>query len=62
MLRLVSAPAILVIVAAATVSAFVESALGATLEAPGILNNDLLNFINTASAAGLAVALVRILS
>mgnify|MGYP001584429767 CR=1 FL=1 len=61
-LRLVSAPAILVIVAAATVSAFVESALGATLEAPGILNNDLLNFINTASAAGLAVALVRILS
>ena len=30
---------------------FVESGLGATLEAPGILNNDVLNFINTAAAA-----------
>jgi uncharacterized membrane protein len=32
----------------------VESLLGATLEGPGILNNDMLNFINTA-IAGLTV-------
>lgn len=59
---LLAARAVPVIVAAVTFSSFLESALGATLEAPGILNNDLLNFINTASAAGLAVVLVRILS
>jgi uncharacterized membrane protein len=45
------------IVVAATVSALVESALGATLEGPGILNNDVLNFINTAVAALVALAL-----
>jgi uncharacterized protein (TIGR00297 family) len=44
------------IVIASTVGALAESALGATLEAPGILNNDMLNFINTAIAALLAVA------
>jgi uncharacterized membrane protein len=31
--------------------------LGATLEGPGILNNDMLNFINTAVAAAVALAL-----
>ena len=44
------------VIIAATAGALVESALGATLEAPGILNNDMLNFINTAVAALLAVA------
>jgi uncharacterized protein (TIGR00297 family) len=44
------------IVIAATLGALAESALGATLEAPGILNNDMLNFINTAIAAFVAVA------
>jgi hypothetical protein len=34
--------------------ALVESALAATLEGPGILNNDMLNFINTAVAAAVA--------
>ena len=29
--------------------------LGATLEAPGILNNDMLNFINTAASAAAAI-------
>ena len=48
---LVPASAIFAIVAGATVGALVESALGATLEGPGILNNDMLNFINTAVAA-----------
>ena len=41
----------------ATAGALVESALGATLEGPGILNNDMLNFINTAVAAAVALAI-----
>ena len=45
------------VVVAATVGALVESALGATLEGPGILNNDMLNFITTAVAAVVALAL-----
>ena len=44
------------VVVGATVGALVESALGATLEGPGILNNDMLNFINTAVAAAVALA------
>jgi uncharacterized protein (TIGR00297 family) len=48
-----------VVVIAATIGAFLESWLGATLEEPGILNNDLLNFINTAAAAVAAVILAR---
>jgi uncharacterized protein (TIGR00297 family) len=54
---LIGSSAIPAVVAAATLGALVESALGATLEAPGILNNDMLNFINTAVAAAAAVAL-----
>jgi uncharacterized protein (TIGR00297 family) len=46
---------LLVLVVAATVAALAESALGATLEAPRVLNNDLLNFINTAVAAGITL-------
>jgi uncharacterized protein (TIGR00297 family) len=53
---LIAGTQILLVVAAATAGALVESALGATLEGPGILNNDMLNFINTAIAV--AVALV----
>jgi uncharacterized membrane protein len=45
----------------ATAGAFAESWLGATFEAPGILNNDLLNFLNTAIAAIVAVALAAII-
>lgn len=46
------------VVIGATAGSLLESWLGATLEAPGILNNDMLNFINTAAAAvtSLAVA------
>ena len=47
--------------AGAFVASWVESALGATLEAPGILDNDLLNFINTTVAAIVAVSLARTL-
>ena len=54
---LVPGSATLAIVVAATAGALVESALGATLEGPGILNNDMLNFINTAVAAAVALAI-----
>ena len=52
---LIPASAIITVVVAATAGALVESVLGATLEAPGILNNDALNFINTAVAATIAL-------
>jgi uncharacterized protein (TIGR00297 family) len=54
---LIGAGAMLPVVAGATAGALVESVLGATLEPPGILNNDMLNFINTAVAAGVALAM-----
>jgi uncharacterized protein (TIGR00297 family) len=56
-LDLVPATAIPLIVVAATAGALVESALAATLEGPGILNNDMLNFLNTAVAAAVVLAL-----
>jgi uncharacterized protein (TIGR00297 family) len=56
-LALIPASAIPAVVAGATAGALVESALGATLEGPGILNNDMLNFVNTAVAAAVALAL-----
>jgi uncharacterized protein (TIGR00297 family) len=43
---------------AAVVASFIEGALGAAFEPRGILNNDLLNFVTTASAAALAAVLV----
>jgi uncharacterized protein (TIGR00297 family) len=48
---------LLVVVSAVTAASFIESALGATLEGPRVLNNDLLNFINTAAAAAIALLL-----
>ena len=56
-LGLASRSAIVPIAVAATIGALVESALGATLEGPGILNNDMLNFINTAIAAAVVLAI-----
>jgi len=53
--------ALAAIVIGATIGAFAESLLGATLEAPGIVNNDVLNFLNTAIAAASAVLIARIL-
>ena len=61
-LGLIAASAIVIVVISATAGALVECALGATLEGPGILNNDMLNFINTAAAALAALALVAIRS
>jgi uncharacterized protein (TIGR00297 family) len=54
---LIPASATAAVVVAATAGALVESALAATLEGPGILNNDMLNFINTAVAAAAALAI-----
>jgi uncharacterized membrane protein len=48
-------------VAGATVGSFAESALSATFEHRGILNNDVLNFLNTAIAAAAAIALAGVL-
>ena len=54
----VVAISVLALIGSATVGALVESALGATLEGPGILNNDMLNFINTAVAALVMLAVL----
>jgi uncharacterized protein (TIGR00297 family) len=43
------------VVAACTVGAFAESALSTRFEADGVLDNNTLNFLNTAIASGLAV-------
>lgn len=56
-LGLIPGSAVAAVVIGATAGALVESLLGATLEAPGILNNDMLNFINTAVAAGVALTI-----
>jgi uncharacterized membrane protein len=50
------------VVLGATAGSLVESALGATLEGPGVLNNDVLNFLNTAVSALAATLLARSLS
>jgi uncharacterized protein (TIGR00297 family) len=47
------------IVIGATAGSLLESWLGATLEGPGILNNDVLNFINTAAGAFVAMGAWR---
>ena len=56
-LGLIPADAWVPVVAGATIGSFVESGLGATLEPPGVLNNDALNFINTGVAAFAAIVL-----
>ena len=56
-LGLIGGGTIVAVVVGATAGAVVESVLAATLEEPGVLNNDLLNFINTAVAAAVALAI-----
>ena len=58
-LAIVPPSALLPIVIGATVGSLCESLLGATLEGPGIVNNDVLNFLNTAIAAATAILLAR---
>jgi uncharacterized protein (TIGR00297 family) len=54
-LGLIATSTIPVVVAGALAGSFVESVLGATLESRGILNNDLLNFINTVVAVAVTL-------
>jgi uncharacterized protein (TIGR00297 family) len=56
--RFSPAAEITTIVVASMIAMFVESALGATLEPKGILNNDLLNLVTTSTAAAMAVFVV----
>jgi uncharacterized protein (TIGR00297 family) len=56
---IVPAVALMPIIVGATIGSLAESVLGATLEGPGILNNDMLNFINTVVAAYAAILLYR---
>jgi uncharacterized protein (TIGR00297 family) len=51
---------LLPVVIGATVGSLCESVLGATLEGPGIVNNDVLNFLNTAIAAVTAILVAGI--
>jgi uncharacterized protein (TIGR00297 family) len=57
LLEIVPTAALVPIVAGATIGSLIESGLGATLEPPGILNNDALNFINTGVAAFAALVI-----
>jgi uncharacterized protein (TIGR00297 family) len=57
LLGLITTAMVLAVVVGATAGSLVESLLGATLEGPGILNNDMLNFINTAVAVVVALAI-----
>jgi uncharacterized protein (TIGR00297 family) len=61
-LGLVPPSALLPVVAGSTAGALVESLLAANFEAPGIVNNDALNFINTALAAYVAISFAGMLS
>jgi uncharacterized protein (TIGR00297 family) len=58
-LGLVPARMLMPVVFGATIGSLTESAMGATLEGPGIVNNDVLNFLNTAIAAVAAVLLAQ---
>ncbi len=60
-LGLIDGEVVPVIVLAATIGALVESLLAATLERRGVLNNDVLNFLNTATAAYVAIRLAELL-
>lgn len=56
-LGLLPGDALWIIVVAAGAAMLLESVLGATLEPRGIVNNDLLNFIDTLAAASVALCL-----
>lgn len=58
-LGLVPARMLVPVIAGATIGSFTESAMGAALEGPGVVNNDVLNFLNTAIAAAAAVLLAK---
>jgi len=47
--------------AGAVFGLFFDSLLGATFERVGWLNNDAVNFLSTASASGIALAMIALL-
>jgi uncharacterized membrane protein len=49
------------VVAGAAVGSLFESAMAATLEGAGVVDNDVLNFLNTAAGAMVAIVLTRFL-
>jgi uncharacterized protein (TIGR00297 family) len=59
-LHLIPASLVWAVVGGAIAGSLVESALAATLEASGIVNNDVLNFVNTATGAIVAIVLMRV--
>lgn len=59
-LGLVHAQTLIPIVAGATAGSLAESVMGATLEPRGLVNNDVLNFLNTSIAVWVAVELSRL--
>jgi len=59
-LHLIPASLVWAVVGGAIAGSLVESALAATLEASGTVNNDVLNFLNTATGAIVTIVLVRV--
>jgi uncharacterized membrane protein len=57
-----SAPMFWISAAGGVFGLFFDSLLGATLEEAGWLNNDLVNFLSTGSAAAFALGLLALLS
>lgn len=55
-MALIPTSAVTLVVAAATVASLLEGVIGATMEARGMLTNDVVNFVNSAMGAGLAIA------
>jgi uncharacterized protein (TIGR00297 family) len=58
-LGVIPASWIWVVATAAFVGSTIESAMAATLEGAGLVNNDVLNFVNTAAGAIVALVLMR---
>ena len=52
---LISASAVLPVIVAANAASIVEGVIGATMEARGMLTNDVVNFVNSAMGAGVAM-------
>jgi uncharacterized protein (TIGR00297 family) len=59
--HLIDFQALTPVIVGASAGALAESAMGATLEPRGLVNNDVLNFLNTSIAAGVAIELARLL-
>lgn len=54
-MALIPTSAVPLVVVAATLASLIEGVIGATLEARGMLTNDVVNFVNSALGAGLAI-------